>query len=299
MSKPSKQTIVICVFIFLFFLLLQFPFKNFRGQIFETVYKNTGVLISSDDIGLSFFGWPGIVLDNVYIDAQRSGIQISAQEAIVRVGLGRLWPPTPSYAGTLNGLESGGDLWFRYTGGTTLHDVELEGTNLGCDLFAFGKSSSPVNGKLNAEVDLAMDANNLAATSGYLDLTAQELEIAAQNFQQFFKLPQTKINDIKARIDVKNGIAVIKNFEFGSESSDLKGRISGEMQLGQSFPASHLKLRLDITLSPNFAADSRSIDLRSFLGGYRLAGESYAMQWNSSIAQMQNNLFSAIPQKVQ
>ena len=60
MKRPKLSTIFIGFGLFIFFLLLRFPYQNVRGWLFGLIYKNTGIYVLADEIYLSLFGWPGV-----------------------------------------------------------------------------------------------------------------------------------------------------------------------------------------------------------------------------------------------
>src|SRR5437899_1786864 len=56
-NRPKISTIFICIGLFLFFLLICFPYQNLKGYIFGRIFKETGITVVADDIYPSFFGW--------------------------------------------------------------------------------------------------------------------------------------------------------------------------------------------------------------------------------------------------
>lgn len=296
--KFKARNVAICVGLFLFLLILQFPTRNFRGQVFEKIYRASRVQVSADDLGISLFGWPGLTLSNVDVSYAPMGINIAAKSAVFRVGLGRVWPPSPSYSGSIGDLQGGGDLWFRFVEGGGRIDVGIDGEAINAQLLSLYNFPPPVSGFLDIVGDLGITPQSLNQSTGKLEIKGKSIKLSPQNFQQFFRLPSTNIGNIAAKITINNGVAEINEFQLGDTKSDIQGKLTGNIKLGQVPEQSLLNLTLRVQLSQAFADNPASRDIKGFLSGYQVATNSYAMRWAATIGDMQVNMFSAIPQKV-
>ncbi|MCA9242274.1 MAG: type II secretion system protein GspN [Planctomycetales bacterium] len=300
MTKPAPKTILICVALFFFFVLVQFPFKNFRGKIFEQIYRGSGILMTADDMGLSFFGWPGISFTNLNVDVQSAGFRIGAKEAVVRVGIGQLWPPALSYSGSLDEVSTGGDLWFRFVDGGNAYRIGAELTKFDGKAITFYQTPAPISGPISGDIDLGLNFKQPSESSGYVRLEGKNLVLQPQNYPPYFSISEpTKFGPGKIIINISNGVAEIVEFQFGDGKSDMTIKLTGQLKLEPNFYQSHLKLRLDIQMSDAFANSQNARDLKGYLSTFLLSNGSYAMQWDKTLAQLTDmGSFGPLPQPI-
>lgn len=300
MNKPSPRMVLICVGLFLFFVLIQFPFKNFRGKIFEEIYRNSGILMTADDMGISLFGWPGISFKNLNVDVQSSGFNINAEDAVVRVGLGHLWPFALSYSGSLDNVGTGGDAWFRFVDGGDSYDLGAELTNFDSKAIAFQGTPAPIHGPISGDIDLIINTRTPDKSSGDIQITGKNLVLQPQNYPPYLSIAEpAKIGPGKITIKVSNGVAEITQFQMGNDASDLKLTLSGRLKLEPVLYRSHLTLRLDIKLSDKFSNSPSAQDLKGYLSTFELSSGNYAMQWNKTINELTDiNSLGPLPQPI-
>ena len=97
-QKPSLKQVLLGLALFIFLVIWNFPYQNLRGKLFSYIYQTSRVSISSEDMSLTFLGWPGIKLTNVDVNLPlgESGIDIHSERVVFRVGLSGIFPPQPS-----------------------------------------------------------------------------------------------------------------------------------------------------------------------------------------------------------
>ena len=154
-SKPKASTVAICLALFIFFLILAFPFRNLKGYLFGQIYRNTGIYIIADDIYLSLWGWPGIGMTNVDVSLPvgREELDISCKSLVARVGLGSLFPPAPSISLSMSSLQKGGDLYVKVIKMKTSVSAVIDAEAVELSQLNIPGVNGPIVGKLDAEGD--------------------------------------------------------------------------------------------------------------------------------------------------
>lgn len=296
MTRPKASTIFIAAGVFLFLLLLKFPFGNLKGAIFNKIYSQTRILLIAEEIYPSFFGWPGIGVKNVDVTLPVAGeeLSLSCKKLVLRVGLGSLFPPTPSVSLSMKSLKKGGDLYVKYRSIKTRTTVGVDASGVSLAQLTLPGFSEPMDGMLNAEADFTMETANLAQSTGEVELNVKQLKIPTQNLRGII-LPEMKIGALHAKIIVKNGMADFPGFQIGSIESDLQGTVTGDLRLGSELMNSTLNLTLRFQLSDRYRQLQEVQSLVSFLDSYKSGKGGYAMRWNSRIGDLTTAPF---PQQV-
>jgi type II secretion system protein N len=299
MERPKLSTVLICIGLFLIFLLFSFPFQNLKGFIFGRVYKETGITLVADNIYLSVFGWPGLGLTNLELTTNIMGkeFDLSCKKAVFRIGIGGLFPPAPSISISLKGLKKGGDLFIKFTQTKARVKASIEADELALEQVNVAGLPEPITGILNVDGSINLDNVDTSKSTGGLDLDITKLKIPPQNMMGFM-LPITNIGTAKAKINIKNGVGEIGSFQIGTRESDLQGSATGDIRLGKTFLSSFLNLVLRIQMSERYAQNPQSASLVSLLTPFKSAAGDFAMKWSSTIQEMTTNVMSALPQKV-
>jgi type II secretion system protein N len=297
--KPKLSTIFLCLGLFLVFLIFEFPYQNLRGYIFGKIHSNTGILIVAEEIYPSFFGWPGLGVKgvNVTLPIGSGDLDVTSDKLIFRVGLSGFFPPVPSISLSLKGLKKGGNLFVKFSQTSSVMKGALEASDVVLDQLVFSMLPEPIQGKLNTDADFYIDRKEPTHSSGQVDLGIDKLRLPGQNIQGII-LPALNMGTLKAKLNLKNGVAEISSFNFGSNDSDIRGAATGEIRLGQELSASFLNLSLTVSLSEAFRKNPQSATLVSFLESFKTAENEYGMKWSATFQQMSTNIISAIPQKV-
>jgi len=297
--KPKLGTILICAGLFVFFVILSFPYKNLRGAIFGQIYSATKVVITADDLYPSFLGWPGIVLTNATISlpAHMGDMEFSAKKITLRAGIGSLFPPAPSVSVSLSKLKGGGDLYVRIVPSRSAMTLRISTDAFDLKQLKVALFPEPIAGKISSDVDMSVDPADLSKTTGYAMIDGKEIKIPGQNLQGII-LPSVPMGVLKAAINVRNGSAEIATFTFGEKGGDFQGSLAGDFRMSQVFTSSYLTLLLKVQLSEKYRTDPSSATLVAFLESFKSAAPGdYAMKWAASLQDMSTNVMSAIPQK--
>jgi len=300
MKRPKITTVLICFGLFLFFLILRFPFQNLRGFVFGKIYKETGIQVAAADLYLSIFGWPGVGMRNVdvSIPVGRDELDVSAEKLVARVGLGGLIPPRPSVSVNARGLKKGGDVWVKVTPGKTNTSASFDAEAVNLEQFAFAGPNQLIRGKLQGDGSFFFDASDLAKSSGNAEFSIEKLKTPAQNLQGIV-IPDVDFGTLKSKINIKNGVVEISSFQMGDAKSDIQGSIAGEVRLGKDIARSFLNITLKLQLSPQFMANPNSETIVSVLNSIDNSKPgTYAMKWSTSIEGITSNLWNALPKKV-
>lgn len=303
MKMPKWTTLIICFVLFLFFLVLTFPFQNLRGFIFGKIYQTTRIMITAEDMYLSLFGWPGLGLNNVTasIPMGMGEIDLASEKLIVRVGVSGLLPPAPAISMSLKKLKKGGDLFVKMSQTKSRMSGAVEASGVELSQVAIPGMAEPIPGKLDLDGDFSIDTTDFAKSTGSAKLDLTKLKIPAQNLQGII-LPVLKVGDIKGKLTMKNGAGEINNFQIGSKDSDIKGTITGDLKMAANAMASVLSLNIKLNLTEPFRQNPNSATFVSFLDSFRTGtpGE-YNIKVSASLNEFSTNavgvLVSAIPSK--
>lgn len=269
------KVIVLCVFLFLFFLLIRFPFQNLRGYLFGKIYQNTKILIVADDIYLSFFGWPGLGIRNVAVTLPMGGseLDLASEKVIARVGLGGIFPPSPSFSLAMRDLKKGGDLDLAFSQKGSQMSASVEADDVQLEQLRFSALPNSIIGKLNAEGDVDVDTTDLAKSTGEIEIDVANLKLPPFNIQLSpaygFVIPAMNIGALKAKIKIKNGVAEIGTFQLGKDGSELKGSVTGDIKLGRSIMSSVANIIIRLEFSDNIKKSSQAETLLSFLNTFK------------------------------
>ena len=298
MRHPNASQIVIGFVIFLFFLLITFPFQNLRSYVFKKIYDASGIIVTADSMSPNILGWPGVSLSNstVTIPTGSGDIALSSKGLVTRARLAGFLPPIPAVSLSLSGLKGGGDVFARVarSGDVVKILAEADSTNLAQILIP--GFPEPIPGKLNMDTNLSVDGRDLSKSTGTLDLDIEKTMIPALNLQGII-LPVLNLGDVKIKLAVKNGAVEILNFKLGSKTSDLSGTLTGEMRLGQTIYSSAVNLTLKLSLSPAYIANPQGATLVSLLESYKNPNGEYGLKWNATVQDMMTGM-GALPQKV-
>lgn len=300
MSRPKTSTILIAFGLFLFFLVLEFPYQNLRGYIFGKIYTATHIFISADELSLSIFGWPGLKLRNVSVSvpmAYGNDLEIASEKTVVRAGIGGLFPPYPVVSLSLDKLKKGGDLWVKVGQTSSFVKGALDAEKVSLEQFPIPGMSDTLTGKVQADGDFYYNKNELSKSTGDININITEFRIPPQNLQGIV-LPALMIGNIKGKLQVRNGSLEISNFQLGTPTSDIRGTMTGELRLGKDLMSSYLALTLKLQLSDKYRQDPNSATLVSFLQSFQTnTPGDYALKWGATLQEMSTNIVAALPQK--
>ncbi len=295
--RPKLSTIGICVVLFLFFVVVLFPFQYLKGYIFNTIYQNSRILINAEEIYLSLFGWPGVGMKNVDVTIPMGNgeLDLAAKKVIVRLGLS-LSPLAPSVSLDLTGLKGGGDLWVKlaHSGQVTKGSIEASAVNL--KQLKFSDLPQPVQGIANIDGDFYFDDAALIKSTLNMDIAIDGFNFPALNLQGML-FPAFPLGKVSAEIKTRDGKFEITNSQLGEPKGDFQGKLLGEFRLGQTIDDCFVNATLRLQLSEKYRNDPANATITSFLGGFQMAPGDYAMKWGATIGAMQTNLLNALPQK--
>jgi len=298
--KGKVGKILFCLGLFLFFVLWRFPYQNLKGHIFSLIYKKTRIVMSADEIGPAFLGWPGISLSkaDLTIPIKRDRLNIQAESVVAKVGIGGLFPFGPLVSLYFRNLKEGGDLYVKYKQAGSRRAVILEAEGVILDQLALQNMPDAVRGKLDAEADMSIDIKKVANSHGYLNLDATGLTLPPANVPQFLlSIPSLSLGKLTGRLVLNKGVAEITEFTFGGPKADLKGSLTGSIQLKNSMPQSKVDLRLTVEVSERIKNDPSTVTFLSILNTYKTSKPGvYAMEWSGTFKSLQSN---PLPNRVQ
>ncbi len=299
MKRPSASQILIGFVVFLFFLVLTFPFQNLRSYVFKKIHENSGIIVTADSMSPNLFGWPGVSLSNSNVTIPTNGgdIVLSSKWLVTRARLAGFLPPVPAISLNLTGLKGGGDVFTRVarSGETIRVLAEASGVNL--SQINIPGVPAPIPGKLNMDASISVDNRDLSKSTGSIDLDIEKISIPALDLQGII-LPLLNLGDVKIKVAVKNGSVEILNFKIGSKTSDISGVLTGDVRLGQTLLSSAVNLTLKLSLSPAYKANPQGATLVSLLETYKNPTGDYGLKWNATIQDMTTNVAAALPQKL-
>lgn len=270
--RPSLKTVLLCLGLFLFFLMLRFPYQNFRGYVFGKIFEATRILIVAEDIYPSFFGWPGVGIHKVDLTLPLgdSELDLSADKVIARVGPAGLFPPRPFVSLSMSDLKKGGDLYLKFSQNGNQVSADVEADDVELEQLKFSALTQPVIGKLNADTDLDIDMGDLSKTKGKITLGLEKLRLPVFNLSMYgFVIPSIKIGSLTSKIRIQNGMAEFLDFKIGGKDSDIQGTITGDIRLGRDLLSSAANIIIRLTLSETLLKNPQAETLISFLKTFR------------------------------
>lgn len=298
--KPKFSTFLICVGIFFFFVLIKFPFQNLKGRIFKSIYEKTGILLMAESIYPTLFGWPGIGMKNVDVSFPfgGSGLDLSSKKVTVRFGLSGVWPPTPSVSLSMNKIKKGGDLYLKFGKIRSRFKFLMESDSFDLSQLSLPPLTEPLVGVLDTDCHAVIYTDSVTQSYGELKAEIKQFKVPTQNLQGFI-LPQLNLHQLKANLEIKNGVVEITSFQFGKKESDLQGSVTGEIRLNKDWMKSQLDIILKFYISEEYKKNSQAAILASILDGYRIQGGEYSMRWVATFENFANNdLQFILPQKL-
>lgn len=300
MKRPSIKTILICLALFIFFVIWRFPYRNLRGYVFEQVYKNSGVRLDSHDFYPVFLGWPGIRFSKATVSlpvGRAQTIDFTCDRLTARGGLAGILPPLPSVSMYIEGLSKGGDIYAKVSPSKSQTSGTASLTAVKLDQFVLPWFPEPLAGIVNAGGTFYFPNDDFSKSNLQLTLASDTLVIPGQNLQGII-LPRVEFKKVDGRIVTKDGAIQIEKFQFGTPDSDLRGSLSGNLKMGPTFGKSFLNLTMRLTLSEKYKNDPNSVTLVSFLNTFQTGNPGeYALKWNAVLDEMQRNLLLALPQR--
>jgi type II secretion system protein N len=296
--RPKWTTVLICIALFLFFVLVLFPFQNLKGYLFSQVYVNTRILLNAEDIYLSLFGWPGLGMTNVDITVPMGSgdLELSAKRVVMRVGIGSLFPPAPSVSLSVSGLKGGGDLWVKVTRAGSVIRGSIDADQVVLKQLKMSDFPQAIEGVATIQGDFNIDDTALNKSVIDMSLDIDKFRFPPLNLQGFV-LPAFDLGKVVAELKTRNGNVEITKSQLGQPKGDFQGKMIGEFRLAQYLAQCFLNLTLKLQLSEKYRNDPNNATITSFLGGFQTSPGDYALKWSSTIGGMQQNLLNALPQK--
>ncbi len=301
--KPKVKTVLVAIGIFLAFFIWRFPYRNLRSYIFGEIYKTTGIRIEAEDLGLTFFGWPGVVLRKATLAVPVGptfDLDLAAEEITARVGIGGLFPPAKMVSLYAYGFQRGGDLYVRASQSKSYLNGTLTGDKLNLSQFLKAGMPEPIEGILTAAGSFSYALEDLSKSTGDFQLTIRKLKIPGMNLQGII-LPEIAWDDVNAKLTAKNGSLDIVQCQLGNPTSELRGTLSGSIRLGRNISTSFFNLVLRLQMTEKYKNDPQSATLAAFLKTFestKTPGE-YALKWAATPAEMSTNIMLALPAKAE
>lgn len=300
MKMPKPKTIFISLGLFLFFLFLLFPYKNIKGYIFGKIYEKSQVFLTAEDVGPIILGWPGIKLYkfSAVVPLEGSELELAGDKISARFGLAGLFPPMLSKSVNISGMKKGGDIYFREYDSKNSLGLEFDLYKLVISQLFPSSVQDLVSGVVTADGDFDFDWKTPTKSKGEAKIDVVQLKMSSQNLQGFI-IPAVNINDLKAKMAMKNGVLEFTQFQFGNDTSDLKGAITGDLRVGNNFMQSFLNLTLRLTVAPSLRDNPKASSILMFLDGTYKSSKSadYVMRWSGTLEEISTR--SPFPQKVQ
>ncbi len=311
MKKLNIKTIFICVIIFVFFLLVTFPFKNLSNYIYTQVYNSTGVILLAEDLYFTFWGWPGIAFTNVsasipirrsmtsqnYNYYSGSEVNLKCQKLILRIGIGSLFPFAPSISLKISDMEKGGNVYIKFYNNkkslslvSSINTVQLAQLEIPNHL-------DMISGIISANADVFWDFESPTQSKGLIKINIHDFSLPSMNFQGI-SLPKLDMGKILGLITIQNGVVSVNNLQIENNLIGLKGSINGEVRLANNIYQSYIVLTVKFILSEEMLKNPNYATFISFLSAYERRPGDYGLRWSSTLQDISTNLMYALPQKI-
>jgi len=298
MKKGIALKIAGFLLFFLIALIILFPVNNLRSYIFETVFRESGVLMVAESLHLSLLGLPGVKMDKVSVTLPVGSQEIDLQsdQLTLRLALTSFFPPQIGLAASVSDLKKGGDIYTRVGRGNNTFSFYLNVERLNLEQLGARSGGSPFKGSLDASSDIFLNETELAKSSGYLKIKILDFSLNQQSISPpelgglTIIIPAMKMGKLDGALTMKNGLLEINQLKFGDDpNSDLKGTVSGDFKVEKKFEDSQLNLALKLKLSAKIMENPESATFKSALGGFQNNPGEYSLRCNGTIQDFINS----------
>lgn len=237
----SKMKIFIMILSTLVFLLVLFPTNDLGDLVSSQVARVTHnrLFLQFEELKLSLFPTPGMKVEHVFVETQ--GIPgVAAQEIRVTPSLGGLIAQKPYGSVSAKGLFKG-DVQInvksgaRTENGVERQKVEIRAQKLNLqDLREVARLPVMMKGQVDLESAALIDLSFSEQPDVDINLSVRQFELPPSNISTPMgplTLPDLKLTAVELKGRLAGGKLIIENGQIGKEGDELRGQITGNMDL--------------------------------------------------------------------
>lgn len=239
--KNNKKKILLGLLFYVLFVFLLFPFRDLGVFVSTQVSKATQnqVYLKFDNLSLSMFPAPGLELSNVQVQTVQLP-PLSATSLKLYPNIMSLLALKPGFSAQAEGLFDGNvGLSLRAVGankeGVSKQKITLDASEVQLKkLGDFLKLPMNIEGYVSLEGDVEVDPTFSEQPSGNLDLSGNRVNITSAVVPTQFgplNLPDTKLQEIKAKVSVGNGDLEIERVQLGTLQDELYAQMRGSIKI--------------------------------------------------------------------
>lgn len=237
----SKFKIFIMLVSTLFFLLVLFPVNDLGDLVSSQVARltNNKLFLQFDQLKMSVFPAPGVKFEQVFVEAD--GIPgVAAQEIRFSPSISGMIAQKPYGSVAAKGLFKG-DVYIQVkNGGRTENGVERQKIEIDAkklnlqDLREVAHLPIMIKGKLDLDSTALVDLTFTEQPDMDVNLNISQFELPPSNLMTPMgplTLPDLKLTAVELKGRLAGGKLIIENGQIGKEGDELRGTITGNMDV--------------------------------------------------------------------
>jgi len=236
------------IFSFLISFFLTLPFEEIKNRIIYEVSSRGYGRLAIDELSYSFPS--GVKFKNLSFSKYAGDMRVEflkAEELKIRQSIFSL------ILGRLN-VRIKGKLYNGYASGSFKVKDKKKKINIVFEDLQIGEYTplkellgNQVTGKLDGQLVLDGDINNLRETLGNMELKISNFYLPGSDLMRFVKIPELKVQSLQGNFKLENGRFIIENVNL--QGGDIEGSISGDVVLRYPLATSLLNLTMRIKFS--------------------------------------------------
>lgn len=240
----SKLKILVLLISTIVFLLVLFPTNDLGDFVSTQVARvtNNKLFLQFEELKMSVFPSPGMKIEQVFVEAQ--GVPgVSAQEIRISPAIMGLISQKPYGSVSAKGLFKG-DVQIsvksgaRSENGVERQRVEISAKQLSLqDLHDVARLPVMMKGKLNLESTALIDTTFTEQPDVDVTLNISQFELPPASVNTSMgpvPVPDLKLAGVEIKGRLAGGKLIIENGQIGKEGDELRGSITGNMDLSLS-----------------------------------------------------------------
>lgn len=261
----SRLKILVMLLSTVTFLLILFPVNDLGDLVSSQVARLTGnkLFLQFEELKISLFPSPGVKFEQIFVETQ--GVPgVSAKEIRFTPSISGLISQKPYGAVNAKGLFKG-DVQInvksgaRSESGVERQKIEINAQKLNLqDLREVARLPVMLKGNLNLETVAQVDLTFTEQPDVDVSLIMSQFELPPSNVMTPagpLTLPDLKLSTIELKGRLAGGKLIIENGQIGKEGDELRGNITGNMELTLANAGG--------SISPVFGGYSFNINLRA------------------------------------
>jgi type II secretion system protein N len=282
----SKLKILVLMVSAIAFIFILFPFNDLGDLVSSQVARLTGnkLFLQFEELKMSVFPTPGMKFHQVFVEA--AGFPgVGAQEIKITPSIGGMIAQKPF--GTINahGLFKG-DVQITVKSGTRSDNglerqrIEVSAQKLNLqELREVARLPVMMKGKLDLDTSALIDLTFSEQPDMDITLSISQFELPPANVMTPMgpiTMPDLKLSSVEIKGRLAGGKLIIENGVIGKESDELRGTITGNLDLTLTNVAGNVSptvggydFRVDLKARKNF--QDRAALFLSFIDNYKTA----------------------------